>query len=190
MFCVLQIMVTDILLAGLVSNSFIWTPGLFATPGHEFFLGLNDSTGAQSFSPHFVIAASQATTSTTSSTSTATSSPKASQTPSSAPSSSSSNGLSSGAKIGISVGVAGGVILLAILAALALLWKRRGRNPKRNTSFEIDGTTRYDGFEVLEKSLRGGSKKGVYKLALATDEGGGTGELEGEGRPSVRHELQ
>ena len=55
----------------------------------------------------------------------------------------------------------------------------------------MDGTTRYDGFEVLEKSSRGGSKKGVYKLALHSDsEGGGTGELEGEGRPSVRHVLQ
>jgi hypothetical protein len=55
----------------------------------------------------------------------------------------------------------------------------------------MDGTARYDGFEVLEKSSRGGSKKGVYKLALHSDaEGGGTGELEGEGRPSVRHELQ
>jgi len=54
----------------------------------------------------------------------------------------------------------------------------------------MDGSTRYDGFEVLEKSSRRGSKKGVYKLALATDEGGSTGELEGEGRPSVRHELQ
>ena len=185
---------TNICIAGLVSNSFIWTPGLFATPDHEFFLGLNDSTAAQSFSPHFVIAASQSATSTTSTTSTATTSPTtspSSQTPSSAPSSSSSNGLSSGAKIGIAVGVAGGVIILAVLGALALLWKRRRRNGKRSKSFEMDGTTRYDGFEVLEKSSRGGSKKGIYKLALATDsEGRGTGELEGEGRPAVRHELQ
>jgi hypothetical protein len=192
MFCVLQIMVTNILLAGLVSNSYIWTPGLFATPDHEFFLGLNDSTGAQSFSPHFVIAASQATTSTTSSTSTATSSPTASQssqTPSSAPSSSSSNRLSSGAKIGIAVGAALGAVFV-ILSAVAILWRRRRRNAKRHTSFEMDGSTRYDGFKVLEKSSRGSSKKGVYKLALATAEGGSTGELEGEGRPSVRHELQ
>jgi hypothetical protein len=50
----------------------------------------------------------------------------------------------------------------------------------------MDGTARHDGFEVLEKSSKGGSKKGVYKLALATDGGGGTEELEGE----ARHELQ
>jgi hypothetical protein len=56
----------------------------------------------------------------------------------------------------------------------------------------MDGTTRYDGFEVLEKSSKGDSKKGVYKLALNSDgdSGRGTGELEGEGRPSLRHELQ
>jgi hypothetical protein len=189
-------MVTNICIAGLVSNSFIWTPGVFATPGDEFFLNLNDSTGAQTFSPHFVIAASQATTSTTSTTPTPTATTTSQITGttgpsnSSAPPSSSSNGLSSGAKIGIAVGAALGGVLLAILVVLALLWKRRGRNAKRNMNFEMDATTRYDGFEVLEKPSRGGSKKGVYKLALATDEGGGTGELEGEGRPSVRHELQ
>jgi hypothetical protein len=78
-----------------------------------------------------------------------------------------------------------------MLGALSLLWKRRRRNGKRNKSFEMDGVTRYDGFEVLEKSSRGGSKKEIYKLALATDwEGRGTGELEGEGTPAVRHELQ
>jgi hypothetical protein len=78
-----------------------------------------------------------------------------------------------------------------VLGGLALLWKRKRRNTKRNTSFEMDGMARYDGFEVLENSSRGGSKKGVYKLALVTDsEGGSTGELEGEGKPSMRHELQ
>jgi hypothetical protein len=199
--------------AHILSNSYSWTPGVFAVPGKKFFIGLTDSTGANAYGDVFVVAATassttasaspsstvkpKSTSSKTSATASSTQPPSSTSPP--AGSDQDKGKLSTGAKVGIGIGCAVAFLVAGGLSIGFAVRRIHASRKKRSAEINGDGVEGTDGASdarLAEKSgffgFRG--KKGGEKGYTGVDQ---VHELQASERPGVqeldgamRHELQ